>query len=112
MNILGFIITKIHECVEYEPAAVFKPFLKQVYESRVNAVKDNNKILEKVVKLCSNSSFGRLILNPSKFSNHVLSNNDQLKKQLRKPTYVDSESISDNLNLVQTERGSYKEKYL
>ena len=108
----GFIITKIHECIEYEAAPVFKPFLQQVYESRVNAVENNNKILEKVVKLCSNSSYGRLILNPSRFSTYALSNNKQLKKQLKKPTYLDAESMSENLHLVKMEKSQYTEKYL
>ena len=94
--------------IEYVPAQCFKDFYEKAYKLRVDATKNNNKPLAQVTKITMNSSYGRMIMNPSLFSNTRLRNDVDPRSRNR---VKNIELIDEDLMIISSIPGRITEQY-
>lgn len=93
----GLKITKIYQIMEYEKGTPFKNFVNQVCDSRRAGDSDPSKaIIAETMKLLGNSSFGRTILDKSKFNDiKYKKNENDILKSINSSFFKDLNEIND-----------------
>ena len=115
----GFFMTKCYSFFEYQGQNCFKKIFNKIYRARVQATKERNIPGRKedaerkatVIKLVSNSMYGRFLLSPKKFTKTRLMTKKSFEKHKKSITYKKSSKMSENIFEITRAHTNYVEKY-
>ena len=107
----GFEVTHIHRFLEYQKDKCFIDFYDKLYNLRVDATIHNNTPQASAIKLVGNSTYGKFIQNPEKFTKTTVCGPAIYKQKARRPTFQGQVEISDTLYEIKEMVSKITEKY-
>ena len=105
--LMGMIVTKIHRIFRFEQSACFADYIKKNIEMRRNATDETSKLL---IKLMSNSLFGRLMLNlRNKYiETYLITQQKEFEKYIEFPRLRECVPISESKMLIKLDKQKIK----
>ena len=102
---LGYEIRNIRMATQYLGENCMAPFINKVTQMRIEATNEGDDSKANTAKLMGNSSYGKLLQNPSKYKRCLLVEDDKLYYYIRKPNFNGHISL-------ETETGKYIYTYI
>jgi len=102
----GLIITKIYQIFKTGCDTPFKNYVQEICNARREGDKDKNKaIIAETMKLLGNSSFGRCILDKTKFNKTFYTNDEtKIMKNIYDPYFKDINEINNSCEIIKNHK--------
>ena len=107
----GFEINNITRFIEYEGSTCFSDFFDRLYKLRVEATIAKNGPQTAAIKLTGNSSFGKSIQNPIKYTSHSICGEKIYNQKRVKPTFQSSEKLTPTMYEIKELPTKIKEQF-
>ena len=94
----GLKITRVYECIEYQPVRCFRSFVQKVCDARRLGDTDPDKsIIADTMKLIGNSAYGSMIMDKTKHTEFILTDNhEKAMNHVNNPLYRKIKELSEN----------------
>ena len=88
--------------IQYKGEKCFAPFVKQVVDLRMDAKRSGNEPKNITAKLCGNSSYGKCLENPDRYTNCLItSDQKQVHTKLMSPFYQSMRDLTVDEEVVE-----------